>query len=629
MNSTYSFSRSLVLLSIIAMLAACGDGKGDEVPPQTPDNDTIAPVITITGKPSISLVVGSTYVEQGATAVDNVDGTVAVDISGEVDTSKVGDYLISYTASDKAGNTATQVRKITVEAPRPFVTRWDTRKGGVSEDNQITISTQGTDINYNIDWGDGSSEQNIQGDITHTYEKAGEYTVKITGQLSGLLMAPVTEVMEQGKPTGTYSYTTDNHKLLAVEDWGSVRWQTMQSAFRSTQVEIRANNQPYLDNVTDMSAMFACDSDRLSCAIEVDVSDWDVSTITNMSDLFAGSKFNGNLATWDVSKVTNMSNMFARTAFFDGNISAWDVSNVTDMSGMFENAQAFNQDIGGWKVTKVASMSNMFKCDSSANTCLFNQALNAWDVDNVKDMSGMFQGNEVFNQDLSSWEVKQVTSMASMFNGSKAFNQDLSSWDVSEVTNMASMFQFAERFDRDISGWKVDNVTNMSGLFRGAKAFNQDLSNWNVAAVTDMSYLFNDAQHFNQNITEWKVDNVTDMSYMFSNAKAFNQDIGEWNVSNVEGMSYMFFCVKSDCQFDQSLAQWNVAKVTHMWQMFDGITLSTQNYSNMLDGWSDLTLQQGVNFHGGSSKYNAFGRVARINISEEFGWTITDAGFAN
>ena len=51
--------------------------------------------------------------------------------------------------------------------------------------------------------------------------------------------------------------------------------------------------------------------------------------ITNMSEMFSHSKFNGDISNWDVSNVTNMSEMFEYSQF-NGDISKWDVSNVID-----------------------------------------------------------------------------------------------------------------------------------------------------------------------------------------------------------------------------------------------------------------------------------------------------------
>ena len=56
----------------------------------------------------------------------------------------------------------------------------------------------------------------------------------------------------------------------------------------------------------------------------------------------------------DVSGVTNMSNLF-RQSPFNGNISQWDVSNVADMSFMFSNSD-FNGDISNWKTSRLVTM---------------------------------------------------------------------------------------------------------------------------------------------------------------------------------------------------------------------------------------------------------------------------------
>ena len=82
--------------------------------------DITAPVITITGVNPASVTVGGTYVDAGATAKDAVDGVVAVTAVSTVDTSVVGSYTVTYSATDKAGNKATAVRTVNVAAaPSP------------------------------------------------------------------------------------------------------------------------------------------------------------------------------------------------------------------------------------------------------------------------------------------------------------------------------------------------------------------------------------------------------------------------------------------------------------------------------------------------------------------------------
>lgn len=75
--------------------------------------DVLAPVITLNGS-DIDLNLDDTYTELGATALDNVDGTVPVTLSGTVNTSIPGTYTITYTASDSAPNTATATRNVNV-----------------------------------------------------------------------------------------------------------------------------------------------------------------------------------------------------------------------------------------------------------------------------------------------------------------------------------------------------------------------------------------------------------------------------------------------------------------------------------------------------------------------------------
>ena len=105
----------------------------------------------------------------------------------------------------------------------------------------------------------------------------------------------------------------------------------------------------YIDvsQVTDMSNLFGvgdadCCSDmeqlgyayvpkdiKRRCFFNGDISQWDVSNVTDMSGMFWWSKFKGDISRWNVSNVTDMSLMFCYSKF-DGDISQWIVSNVSN-----------------------------------------------------------------------------------------------------------------------------------------------------------------------------------------------------------------------------------------------------------------------------------------------------------
>lgn len=73
--------------------------------------DNTAPVITLSGSSPLTIQVKTSYVDAGATATDNIDGTITSRIVtvNPVNTNVTNAYSVTYNVTDSAGNTATQV----------------------------------------------------------------------------------------------------------------------------------------------------------------------------------------------------------------------------------------------------------------------------------------------------------------------------------------------------------------------------------------------------------------------------------------------------------------------------------------------------------------------------------------
>ena len=66
-----------------------------------------------TGAATVTVELGGTYTESGATATD-LSGTVTVVTTGTVDTDTVGAYTVTYTSTDASGNAGTATRTVNV-----------------------------------------------------------------------------------------------------------------------------------------------------------------------------------------------------------------------------------------------------------------------------------------------------------------------------------------------------------------------------------------------------------------------------------------------------------------------------------------------------------------------------------
>jgi hypothetical protein len=113
---------SVIIVCFAIGFVSCKKSDPDPTPTPTPTADNTPPVITLLGNSSDVVVYKSStsYIDMGATANDNVDGNVPVVVTGTVKMDSAGDYTLTYTAHDAAGNIATKTRNVIVDAA-PYI----------------------------------------------------------------------------------------------------------------------------------------------------------------------------------------------------------------------------------------------------------------------------------------------------------------------------------------------------------------------------------------------------------------------------------------------------------------------------------------------------------------------------
>ena len=146
-----------------------------------------------------------------------------------------------------------------------------------------------------------------------------------------------------------------------------------------------------------------------------------------------------DLSNFETSNITNMTNLFAGQARNNGlievgDISNWNTSNVTSTAGMFEGDYALSQPLD----------------------------LSKWDMSSNKNMQNMFYHTESLPSigDISNWNTSKVESTYQMFVGTLNLKtqMNLSKWDMSSNKNAGIMFMMTGITHLDISNWDLSNL---------------------------------------------------------------------------------------------------------------------------------------------------------------------------
>jgi|GEM_PF-17031 len=157
--------------------------------------DSAAPVITLSGASVIYVCVGDGYTDPGAAANDAFEGALDVVTEGYPDTSNVGTYTVTYSASDSKGQTSTAERRVVVmQRPTPV-------EGGITGGGFVSDST----IYLTFDDGPSYITPKI-------LDILAEYNVKATFFIlnySDANRALVARAINEGHTIGIHGYSHD------------------------------------------------------------------------------------------------------------------------------------------------------------------------------------------------------------------------------------------------------------------------------------------------------------------------------------------------------------------------------------------------------------------------------------
>ena len=313
-----------------------------------------------------------------------------------------------------------------------------------------SVTLEGTDysgtqptINYSIDWGDGSSNNNIQifNDYGHSYsDSARERTITITGTY----------------PKLTFVKGIFIKSFVSFGDWSP----------------------------TDLASFYSSNDGPFAS----DINSWPVGAVTDFGSFFNNSDFNSNIGSWNTSSATNMQNMFNNAPNFNQNIGSWNVGNVTNMVNMFKSALSFNNggssDINNWNTANVTSFKDMFW--GRVGNHSFNQPVGGWNVSSSTNFQSMFRNssfNNGGNNNINNWTFKNSGNIGCrhMFRDT-SFNQPIGGWtNTRRINQMRDMFRNNSAFDQDISAWDFRGIQNDDNMRDFLK--NGELSTSNYDAL--------------------------------------------------------------------------------------------------------------------------------------------------
>ena len=419
-----------------------------------------------------------------------IDGTEVIESSSETAEHNIN---LKVKTTNKTGYTATLSAKTDETAllnTNPAITTKISSISSVSSLSNLPANTWGYSFNTNTDF-NPIPALSAPANLIHTTEKSTSeenHTIKLgmklnsslkPGNYENKLIISVVSNSYTPKAVMTEGYDF-NAKLKALEtatnEIEHFKKSTVAPAISMNAVNIEDEESDYeiklwLDPADktayyytepekvylneDSSRMFYYNSiifpaDKMKDILDIDLSNFDTSNVTDMSTMFYGMSnlTSLNLSNFDTSRVTDMSSMFTFMYNLTTlNLSNFDTSKVTDMHDMFQGLKLTSLDLSNFDTSNVTDMNTMFA--NMPN--LITLDLSNFDTSQVTDMSDMFENMYSLKiLDISNFDISKVESMSftfAIFHDHSAVSDKLekiyvnNDFNTSQLTNFSNMFR--------------------------------------------------------------------------------------------------------------------------------------------------------------------------------------------
>jgi len=119
-------------------------------------NDDVAPIITLAGDTLVNHPLNQAYTDAGASAQDETDGDISssIFVNNPVDVNLIGEYLITYSVVDQAGNEALEKyrRVIVYNQAQDFEGKYSLHENEVPPGSGLCDSLSYIRVDSNFNW---------------------------------------------------------------------------------------------------------------------------------------------------------------------------------------------------------------------------------------------------------------------------------------------------------------------------------------------------------------------------------------------------------------------------------------------------------------------------------------------